>query len=140
MWGPGAEERIQPPRPPQPPSKGVPVASNSSGWEYSVLDLLPFWRQLQNHTRTTSFTSPSCLAMLVICCREDFGHFRNMFSKLHLTLFSMLEEFSSQPAPGSPICIFPKGSLLVGFLHPLLQKGPQFTHAAGPQRDKWLSG
>lgn len=52
-----------------------------------------FCLRLQNHTRTTSFSSCRLSASDVISCAEGLGHFKKWLSKAPLTLTSMEVRF-----------------------------------------------
>jgi hypothetical protein len=66
--------------------------------------------------------------MLLTCCRVGFRHCRNVFFRFPFSGFSMLICFLLQAY--TRVCNTSLNILIVvRFLHPLLQQGPQFTQA-----------
>lgn len=70
-----------------------------------------FCLRLQNHTRTTSFSSCRLSARFVISCAEGLGHLRKWLSSAPLTLTSMEVRFVTLAALSAAIL-----SMLVGLL------------------------
>lgn len=107
------------------PGKGDPAASYSSRWEQSMCDHLPLWCWLQNHSGTTSFCSPRCLAKMLICRRMGFRHCRNMFPRFPHAILDASLLFLVGLYQG---LFFAHLLKVLSFLQPLLQQGPQLTH------------
>lgn len=111
------------------PGKGDPAASYSSHWSSQCLITCPYgagYRTTvgQNHSGTTPFCSPRCLAMMLICRRMGFGHCRNMFPRfphaiLHASLLFQVGLYQG--------LFFAHRLKALSFLQPLLQQGPQLT-------------